>query len=44
MSDMKPIGEFLAVGYLTSAAVYQTSGTLPDSGIVTIKGVIREGD
>jgi WD40 repeat protein len=41
-----PDGQFLAVRGSPSPwlYIYQTSGTLPDSGIVTIRGVIREGD
>ena len=41
-----PNGEFLAVAHDTSPylTIYQTAGTLPESGIVSVKGVKREGD
>ena len=41
-----PNGEFLAVAHLYSpyVTIYQTASTLPESGIVSVKGVIREGD
>jgi hypothetical protein len=38
--------EFLVIAHDTPPyiTIYQTSGTMPDSGILTIKGVLREGD
>jgi len=39
-------GEFLSIAHATTPFIttYQTSQAMPDSGIITIKGVIREGN
>jgi len=45
MADMKPIViDQTTGGGAPAMTIYQTGKTMPDSGVVIIKGVIREGD